>query len=147
MTSSATAEEAIAALGLNPHPEGGHYRETFRDDAGVGGRAHSTSILYLLAAGERSHWRRLTDAAELWHFHGGAALLLERYEPSGGLTQIRLGPHFLAGDHPQAIVPKSCWQSARSLGDWTLVGCTVAPGFQFESLEMAPPQWSPTAGD
>ena len=147
MISALTAAEAIAALDLIPHPEGGYYRETFRDEEGIGGRAHSTSILYLLAAGERSHWHRLLDAAELWHFHGGDPLLLERFEPIGGLTQIRLGPDLLAGDNPQAIVPKSCWQSARSLGDWSLVGCTVAPGFLFEILEMAPLGWSPSVAD
>lgn len=147
MIAALTALEVITALGLEPHPEGGHYRETFRDKDGVGGRAYSTSILYLLAAGERSHWHRLSDAVEVWHFHGGAALLLALHDAAAGSRQMRLGPDLGGGDHPQVVVPKSCWQSAHSLGDWSLVGCTVAPGFRFESLEMAPPGWSPDSGD
>ncbi len=142
-----TAAEVVAALELQPHPEGGHYRETFRDGEGTDGRAHSTSILYLLAAGERSHWHRLSDAVEVWHFHGGAPLLLQLHDPAAGLRQLALGADLSGGNHPQAVVPKLCWQSARSLGDWSLVGCTVAPGFRFESLEIAPPGWSPESGD
>ena len=143
MTPFASAAEAIAALELAPHPEGGHFRETFRDGDGIEGRAHSTSILYLLAAGERSGWHRVLDAAEIWHFHAGAPLLLERYDGAGPVAEVRLGADFLAGEHLQLVVPKACWQSARSLGAWSLVGCTVAPGFQFSGLEIAPAGWVP----
>lgn len=138
-----SADEVIAALSLAPHPEGGHYRETFRDADGHGGRAHSTAILYLLAEGDVSHWHRVTDAAEIWHFHAGAPLALAVAAPGGPTAEITLGVDLIAGEQPQAIVPKLHWQSARSLGAWSLVGCSVAPGFSFASLEMAPPGWRP----
>ncbi len=137
-----SAAEIIVALAPQPHPEGGHYRETFRDDDGHGGRAHSTAILYLLAAGERSHWHRVIDAAELWHFHAGAPLSLA-LSRSGTITELTLGLDFAGGQQPQAVVGKNCWQAAHSLGDWSLVGCTVSPGFLFESLEIAPGGWAP----
>jgi predicted cupin superfamily sugar epimerase len=122
---------------LQPHPEGGHYRETFRDPHEVDGRAASSAIYYLLAAGERSHWHRV-DAVEVWHWHAGAPLELAM----PGETLI-LGPDLAAGQRPQGVVPKDVWQAARPLGDWTLVGCTVAPAFAFKGFEMAPPDWSP----
>ena len=131
-----TAEEVIAQLDLKRHPEGGWYRETFRDAPGHKGRAHSTAILFLLKAGDVSRWHRV-DAAELWHWYGGAPLLLEVKE---GETrhEFRLGTNLLAGEHPQGLVPAGAWQSARSLGPWTLLGCTVAPGFDFAGFELAP---------
>jgi predicted cupin superfamily sugar epimerase len=138
-----SAAEVISLLGLEPHPEGGHYRETFRDPDGHGGRNHSTAILYLLAEGQRSHWHRVVDAAELWHFYAGAPLALAVSDSGAGVTELTLGLDLAVGERPQAVVPKLSWQSARSLGDWSLVGCTVAPGFAFESLEMAPPGWNP----
>ena len=143
MARPATAAEIIARLELKPHPEGGHYRETFRDtDVDAGGRARSTAIYFLLARGERSHWHRV-DAVEVWHYYAGAALTLEIADDSGQRS-IRLGPDLAAGEMPQAIVPAQAWQAAESIGDWTLVGCTVAPGFEFAKFEMAPKGWMPT---
>jgi predicted cupin superfamily sugar epimerase len=135
---SMTAAEIIRLLDLAPHPEGGHYRETFRDSRVVGGRAASTAIYFLLAAGERSHWHRV-DAVEVWHFHAGAPLALS----IEGRGVVRLGPDLAAGERPQGIVPAGEWQAAESLGDWTLVGCTVAPGFDFAGFELAPEGWMP----
>ncbi|MFD2181261.1 cupin domain-containing protein [Rhodoplanes azumiensis] len=141
-----TAAEVIALLGLQPHPEGGHYRETFRDPVEVApGRAASTAIYFLLAKGERSHWHRV-DAAEAWHWHAGAPLALDIAPAGEAPRTVRLGPDLVAGERPQAVVPAGAWQAAESLGDWTLVGCTVAPGFLFETFELAPPGFSPPAG-
>ncbi|QTC93053.1 cupin domain-containing protein [Brevundimonas goettingensis] len=136
-----TAAEVITMLELQPHPEGGHYRETFRDPREVDGRSVGTAIYYLLAEGEQSHWHSV-DAAELWHFYEGAPLALEI--ASGGTRRlVRLGSDLKAGEQPQAVVPTGAWQAAKSLGAWTLVGCTVAPGFEFEGFEMAPKGWQP----
>lgn len=140
--SGLTASEIIARLGLQPHPEGGHYRETFRDARTVDGeRAASTAIYFLLARGETSHWHRV-DAVEIWHYHAGDALDL-KIADAGGEQIIRLGAHLAAGEQPQAVVPAHAWQAAASTGDWTLVSCTVAPGFDFTTFELAPPGWSP----
>ena len=137
-----SADDVIRLLDLKPHPEGGHYRETFRDPAATpDGRAASTAIYFLLKRGERSHWHRV-DAAEAWHWHTGSALELKIN--SGGATKtVRLGADLAIGERPQAVVPAHAWQAAASLGDWTLVGCTVAPGFRFEKFELAPPGWAP----
>jgi predicted cupin superfamily sugar epimerase len=138
-----TVDEIIAALGLQPHPEGGHYVETFRDAPGPDGRSRSTAIYFLLRAGERSHWHRV-DAVEIWHFHAGAPLLLSISEGAGRpIRRITLGHGVIAGQMPQGIVPPHHWQAAESLGEWTLVGCTVAPGFDFAGFELAPPGWTP----
>jgi predicted cupin superfamily sugar epimerase len=139
--SAPSAADIIRQLELKPHPEGGHYRETFRDPRQVDGRAASTAILFLLARGERSHWHRV-DAVEVWHFYVGAPLKLSVVN---GATEeiIRLGGDISAGEIPQVTVPARTWQAAESLGDWTLVGCTVAPGFTFEGFELAPVGWSP----
>lgn len=137
-----TTEDIIRHLRLAPHPEGGHFRETWRDAAGPAGRAHSTAIYYLLAAGEVSHWHRV-DAAEVWHFYAGAPLELSISTDGAESEAVRLGPDVVGGERPQAVVPLHAWQSARSLGDWTLVGCTVAPGFDFAGFELAPAGWSP----
>ncbi|BAQ15487.1 hypothetical protein of Cupin superfamily [Methyloceanibacter caenitepidi] len=137
-----SAEEIIAHLALQPHPEGGWFRETFRDEAGTDGRAHSTAILFLLAAGDVSHWHRV-DAVETWHWYAGAPLALRVADEAGLVQEITLGSDIFGGQQPQAVVPANAWQSARSLGDWTLVGCTVAPGFQFEGFELAPQGWEP----
>lgn len=141
----AAAAEIIARLRLAPHPEGGHFRETFRDPrADDNGRAVSTAILFLLARGERSHWHRV-DAAEVWHYHAGAPLALQIADAEG--TRIHhLGGDVMAGEMPQAVVPAHAWQAAESCGDWTLVGCTVAPGFDFAGFELAPPDFSPGEG-
>lgn len=136
-----TADAIIAALGLEPHPEGGWFVETFRD-APRGGRGHSTAIYFLLKAGETSRWHRVKDAAEVWHFYAGAPLQLEVADGSGRRS-LRLGHDIPAGERPQAVVPADAWQSARSLGDWTLVGCTVAPGFDFAAFELAAEGWQP----
>jgi len=142
MGSVPTAAEVIARLELKPHPEGGHYRETFRDNRrDASGRSFSTAIYFLLARGERSHWHRI-DAAEVWHYYAGSALNLQIADDSGQCS-IRLGPDLAAGEVPQATVPAQAWQAAESTGDWTLVGCTVAPGFDFAKFELAEPDWSP----
>lgn len=141
-----TADEIIAALGLEPHPEGGHFAETFRDPAaGEKGRAASTAIYYLLRAGENSHWHRV-DAAEVWHFYAGSPLELRISQDGKALQTYILGTNLASGERPQIVVPTHAWQSARSLGDWTLVGCTVAPGFEFSGFEMAPEGWEPGNG-
>jgi uncharacterized protein len=136
-----TADDIIRLLDLKPHPEGGHYRETFRDSRLVQGRAASTAIYFLLRRGERSHWHRV-DAVEIWHFHSGAPLEL-RIAAGAAPHIMWLGPDLTAGERPQAIVPAGAWQSAVTTGDWTLVGCTVAPGFEFSGFELAPDEWSP----
>jgi uncharacterized protein len=138
-----TADEIIAQLGLAPHPEGGHFRETFRDARLVDGRSASTAIYFLLKRGERSHWHRV-DAVEIWHFYAGAPLALHIVEPDGDIATSRLGADLTSGELPQGVVPAGAWQAAESLGDWTLAGCTVAPGFEFSSFELAPRGWSPT---
>lgn len=136
-----TAAEMIQSLGLMPHPEGGHYRETFRDPRLVEGRPASTAILFLLAQGERSHWHRI-DAVEIWHYYAGAALKLSLLD--GSKEEIfRLGADIGAGEVPQVTVPARAWQAAESLGEWTLVSCTVAPGFSFDGFDLAPANWSP----
>ena len=139
-----TASDLIAALKLERHPEGGWYIQTFKDAATAGGRARSTAIFYLLEAGERSHWHKV-DAVEIWHYYAGAALELSLSQDGIETRQIVLGPDITNGQTPQGIVRQDEWQSARSLGDWTLVGCTVAPGFEFSGFEMAPPNWRPGA--
>ena len=140
--SALTATEAIRLLNLEPHPEGGHFRETFRDAGRVGvGRAASTAIYFLLARGERSHWHRI-DAAEVWHWYAGAPLTLEIADGTRH-ERIALGNDLAAGQRPQAIVPAGAWQAAQTLGDWTLCGCTVAPGFEFKEFELAPKGWKP----
>jgi hypothetical protein len=137
-----SADDIIRLLGLAPHPEGGHFRETFRDPASVnGGRAASTAIYFLLRAGEVSRWHRV-DAAEVWHWYAGAALVLSITEDAGRHT-IMLGSDLAAGQRPQAVVPAHAWQQAHSAGAWTLVGCTVAPGFEFAGFELAPPESVP----
>ena len=139
-----TADEIIAALKLQPHPEGGHFIETFRDSAtDANGRSRSTAIYFLLKRGERSHWHRV-DAVEIWHFHAGAPLRLSIAAAAGAAAEtIILGADLASGQRPQGIVPAHHWQAAESLGDWTLVGCTVAPGFDFAGFELAPAGWSP----
>lgn len=138
-----SARDVIAKLELKPHPEGGHYRETFRDHVcDASGRAASTAIYFLLARGERSHWHRI-DAVEVWHYYAGDALIL-RIADDSGARDLRIGPDVMAGDVPQAMVPAHVWQAAQSTGDWTLVGCTVAPGFDFAKFELAPMGWEPS---
>lgn len=130
----------IAALDLRPHPEGGWYRETWRADAPPGERPSATAILFLLKAGERSHWHRV-DATELWLWHAGASLALS----TPGDT-VRLGPDVLAGETPQARIEAGEWQATVADRGWALVSCVVSPGFDFAGFELAPPGWSPDAG-
>lgn len=137
------AGEVVHRLGLAPHPEGGHFLETWR--AAGPGRPAGTSILYLLAAGESARWHRL-DADEVWHFHAGDPLELVVAAPGAPLEWTTLGPDLAAGHAPQAVVPAHAWQSAASLGAWTLVGCTMAPGFDPAGWELAPEGWTPEGG-
>ena len=139
--SALTAREVIETLGMARHPEGGWYVQTFEDDAQVEGRARSTAIYYLLEAGDASHWHRV-DAVEVWHWYAGAPLQL-RISDGTSVDEHVLGPDLAAGQRPQVVVPRNGWQSARSAGDWTLVGCTVAPGFRFSGFELAAPDWAP----
>ena len=134
------ADDVVVRYGLAPHPEGGHYRETYRAPAEGDGRGVVTAIYYLLKAGELSHWHRV-DAVEIWHFHAGDPLRLEMSTDGSGIMTRRLGLD--TGAEPQVVVPAGTWQSARSEGAWTLVGCTVAPGFEFAGFELAPPDWRP----
>lgn len=139
------AEEVVRLLLLEPHPEGGYYRETFRDAPGDAGRALSTAIYFLLPAGVVSRWHRV-DAAEVWHWYRGAPLELSIWTGSGPVGTSVLGPGIERAEAPQAVVPAGAWQQARSLGAYTLVGCTVAPGFQFSSFEIAPSGFAPRIG-
>ena len=142
MAISKEAAAIIARLDLKPHPEGGHYRETFRDQSvDAGGRSRSTAIYFLLARGERSHWHRI-DAVEVWHYYAGATLTLHIADDTGQRS-VTLGADIAAGEQPQGIVPPHAWQAAESNGDWTLVGCTVAPGFEFAHFETAAKDWEP----
>jgi predicted cupin superfamily sugar epimerase len=136
------ADAIIAALSLKPHPEGGYYAETWRDPAPGGQRGSGTAIYYLLRAGEISAWHRV-DATEIWHWHAGAPLKLRLSDDGVELREIVLGPDIAAGQRPQGIVPPYGWQSAQSLGAWTLVGCTVSPAFDFTGFELAPAGWQP----
>jgi len=144
LPSSLPGRDVVRMLDLAPHPEGGHYRETFRDTrCDAEGRPASTAILFLLAGDDVSEWHRI-DAAEVWHHYAGAPLVLTMSPNGHDASAHRLGPAFDAGQTPQLVVPAGCWQTAVSLGAWTLMGCTVAPGFRFEGFELAPPGWRPT---
>jgi uncharacterized protein len=132
----------INRLGLRPHPEGGWYRETFRDGAGVDGRARSTLIYYLLKHGEQSAWHRI-DAVEVWHWYAGAPLRLSLADDGKPARTVILGADIAGGEVPQMVVPVAVWQAAASMGEWTLVGCQVAPGFEFSGFDLAPPDWRP----
>ncbi|QNT71026.1 cupin domain-containing protein [Defluviicoccus vanus] len=136
------ADEIIRRLQLIPHPEGGHYRETYRHSPADGGRGDATQIYYLLRGGERSHWHRV-DAIEIWHWYAGAPLRLEVAADGEAPLAVILGNDFAAGQAAHYTLPPFAWQAAESQGAWTLAGCTVAPAFQFEGFEMAPPGWSP----
>lgn len=137
------AADVIERLGMRPHPEGGWYAETWREPAPDGERPASSAIHFLLAAGETSHWHRI-DATEIWHFSVGAPIELSiAADDQAPVERFRLGPDLAAGERPQVVVPAGWWQAARSLGPWTLVGCTVAPAFEFAGFELAGPGWSP----
>lgn len=138
------ARAIIERLGMRPHPEGGHFVETWRDRPADGSRGVGTSILFLLQEHEHSHWHRV-DAAECWHWHAGAPLVLRLSADGGGQEAKLLGVDFAAGQTPFALVPKGVWQAAAPVGGWTLVGCTVSPAFEFAGFELAPPGWEPAA--
>lgn len=138
-----TANEIIETLNMEPHPEGGYYIQTFRDEQGAP-RGASTAIYYLLEKGQRSHWHKVTDASEVWLWHAGDALELSISNDGHETTKHILGMELKAGERPQCIVKANDWQSAAPLGEWTLVSCTVAPGFEFSSFEMAAPDWKPS---
>lgn len=141
---SQTASSVCQALCLSPHPEGGHYREVWRDTPAANERGTCTSIFFLLAADERSHWHRI-DATEIWLWQAGAPLLLTINDAATGQQQVLLGPDLAGGEALQGVVPARAWQEASSLGSWTLVSCIVAPAFQFDRFELAPAGWSPDA--
>lgn len=138
-----TAAEIIKTLGLQRHPEGGWYRETWRAEAEAGARAGGTAIYFLLTVDDVSHWHRV-DAVEIWHWYAGAPLSLTVSANGHDAEARHLGPFLATGQRPQIIVPAGWWQSATTLGAWTLVGCTVVPGFEFSGFELAPPDWRPT---
>ncbi|MEP0519031.1 MAG: cupin domain-containing protein [Hyphomicrobiales bacterium] len=141
---SQSAFEIIDLLQLEPHPEGGFYRQTHAGPEDGNGRPDSTAIYYLLAAGDCSAWHRVVDAEEIWHYYAGGPLALTMSQNGHDAECHHLGPELVAGQRPQIVVPANCWQCAESLGEWTLVGCTVVPGFLFSSFEMAPVNWRPT---
>ena len=134
-----TAQEIIKHLNLEPHPEGGWFKETWRDDTKP--RAQGTAIYFLLEEEQSSHWHRV-DAAEMWHHYAGGALHLDIRE-GGETVRHRLGPELMSGEAPQILVPKDAWQRAEPVDGWALVGCTVTPGFEFSGFELAPPDWAP----
>ena len=140
--STLNATEVIEFLELQPHPEGGHFRETFRDPEPNGKRGNSTAIYYLLAQDEISEWHQI-DATEIWHWYAGAPLKLSISENNKSINDLILGPNLSNGQRPQQVVPRMAWQSATSLGAWTLVGCTVAPAFEFKGFELAGKNWQP----
>jgi len=135
------AKHIVRALQLKPHPEGGHYRETWRHKPKAGERGAGTAIYYLLQRGEESRWHRI-DAVEIWHHYAGAPLALS-ISVKGKTRTIHIGPNVLRGEQPQAIVPKGAWQSGRSTGAWSLAGCTVSPAFDFAGFEIAPNGFTP----
>ena len=143
MDAAETVAAIVELLGLEPHPEGGMYAETWRAPTPAGTRASGTAIYFLLRAGERSHWHRV-DATEIWHFYAGADLELATSADGRTVDTHALGPDLASGARPQVIVPPGVWQAAATRGAWTLVGCTVSPGFEFAGFELAPAAWAPT---
>lgn len=138
-----TADQIIDLLELSLHPEGGYFRETFRDDAKVNGRSASTAIYFLVRKNQNAYWHKI-DSAEMWHWYAGAAMELHLFDEANKKKQVlTLGNDFMSSQRPQLLVPPGAWQYAETLGDWTLVGCTVAPGFEFEHFELVPPNWEP----
>ena len=140
---SDTAAAVIAQLGLVPHPEGGYFRETYRHRPADGSRGYATLIYYLLQAGETSRWHRVNDAEEIWLFQGGSPLEMMLSPEGRGREERRLGTDVANGEEPQILVGRGVWQTARSLGLYTLVACLVTPAFDFAGFEMAPEGWSP----
>ena len=141
-----TADELIARLELEQHPEGGWYRETWRAAAAEGERASGTAIHFLLKTGERSHWHKV-DATEIWLWHAGNPVQLSLADPTGHMTaEVRLGADVLAGERPQQVIRPDEWQAAASVPgpyDYSLVSCIVSPAFTFSGFTLAPPDWQP----
>ncbi|WP_310622067.1 cupin domain-containing protein [Flexibacterium corallicola] len=137
-----TPARIIQELNMQPHPEGGYFAETFRDAEGPEDRGYSTLIYYLLEKGQKSHWHRV-DAVESWHYYAGTPLELSITDGEAPVSTVILGSNLLTGQRPQVIVPRNHWQSAQPMGAWTLVGCSVAPGFLFSGFEMAANDWTP----
>jgi predicted cupin superfamily sugar epimerase len=141
--STTVASTVIERFSLRAHPEGGWYAETWRADAAEGERPTASAILYLLAAGEQSHWHRV-DAAEIWQYSAGDTLELRVWGGDGTpVVTHRLGLGEDDGEVPQVVVPAGGWQAARPLGAWKLVGCIVSPAFEFDGFELAPDGWEP----
>lgn len=138
-----SADQVIEILGLEPHPEGGHFKEIHRHENADGTRGAVTTIYFLLKAGERSHWHRVKDAEEIWCWHGGAALELLIHAEGGEREVHILGMDLANGQRPQAVVPINAWQAAKTLSNWTLVGCQVAPAFEFASFDLAASGFEP----
>jgi len=138
------ARDIAARLEMQPHPEGGFYKEIWRDAPPGGGRGAGTAIYYLLGPGDVSAWHRVTDADEGWHWYGGGPLVLTLSPDGHDASAHHLGPDLGAGQTPFLLVPRGVWQTAAPLGRWTLVGCTVCPAFEFAGFEMAPAGWRPT---
>ncbi|SEP72129.1 hypothetical protein SAMN05428969_0612 [Devosia sp. YR412] len=141
--SDLSAEDVIASLRMQRHPEGGWYVQSYKDEETVEGRAWSTAIYYLLQAGDVSHWHRV-DAVEVWHWYAGAPLKLSIFDGKT-VNEHMLGNDLIRGQRPQVVVPRRVWQSGVSTGAWTLVGCTVSPGFRFAGFELAAPDWTPAS--
>jgi predicted cupin superfamily sugar epimerase len=137
-----SVEDVVAALGLEPHPEGGYFRETFRQDPGDGSRGSMTAIYYMPPVDRPSRWR-VIDVDEVWTYHAGAPLTLSLSHDGRTVETHRLGTDFANGEKPQAVVPKGVWASAVSHGGWSLVGGICAPAFLYEGFRMAPPDWQP----
>ena len=142
MTTDMTSDDVIRILGLEPHPEGGHYRQVYEHVPTDGGRGFMNSIYFLLRAGDRSHWHRL-DAPEIWSYHAGSPVTVSVWIEGRPVETHRLGNNLATGERPQVMVPAGAWQAGESLGDWSLIGCVVAPAFQFSGFELAPRDWSP----
>ena len=133
-----TADQIIKFLQLQPHPEGGWYKQTWKSEDTLSGRASGTSIYFLLKAGEISHWHKI-DSVEIWHYYDGSPLILRiANEGNNEIATKILGPNLAKSQSPQILVNKNLWQSAETTGDYTLVGCTVSPGFEFSKFTLAP---------
>jgi hypothetical protein len=135
-------DDIIRELGLEGHAEGGHFAQTWCDAPADGSRGAGSAIYYLLRAGERSAWHRI-DAAEVWHLYAGGPVLIRLSADGAAVTEHRLGMDLASGERPQVAVPAGTWQTAEPLGEWALVGCTVAPAFAYAGWELAPPGWQP----
>jgi predicted cupin superfamily sugar epimerase len=134
-----TPDQIIDTLGMQPHPEGGWYKETWRDTAQP--RARGTAIYFLLEAHQHSHWHKV-DAAEMWHWYAGSPMELHQHNGDSSRIEI-LGPDLPNGQRPQLLVPQNYWQKSIPVGGWVLVGCTVCPGFEFAGFELAEAGWEP----